>query len=470
MATEVGRAVANRSEEYASPLRLVKSGGPGRGLNRAVVEEISWSKGEPEWLRRKRLESLAAFESMPMPTWGPDLSGLDFDQIQFYAPPGSARAQRWEDVPEDVRRVYDQLGIPEAEQKFLAGVVAVRDQEPVYEHLKRHFAEQGILFTSMDTAVTEYPELVQEYFMKRNVPVHDNKFAALHGAVWSGGSFVYVPQGVKVGVPVQAYFRIEGQRAGTFEHTLIIAEPDSEVHYIEGCTAQQHSTSKLHSAVVEVFAKDHSRIRYTTVQNWSKDVYNLNTKRALVLGEEATMEWVGGSLGSGVTMLYPASILLGRRSRADHLNISVAGRDQRKDTGAKVIHAAPQTSSRVVSKSISADGGWTTYRGLVRVTPAAVGAKVNVRCDALILDDQSRSDTWPDMQLRQSDVTVEHEAAVGRISEEQVFYLMSRGIKESEARTLIVNGFIEPVAKELPLEYAVELNRLIQMEIAGDVG
>ncbi len=455
---------------FATPLRLLPRGQVKRGLTREVVEEISWRKNEPEWMRGRRLEAYEVFERMPMPTWGPDLSGLNLSEIVFYTPPAAVRARRWEDVPADIRRVYDKIGIPQAEQKFLAGVVAVRDQEPVYENLKRQFAALGIIFTSMDTAVAEYPDLVQEYFMKRNVPIHDNKFAALHGAVWSGGSFLYVPAGVKLDMPLQAYFRIEGAQAGTFEHTLIIAEPDSQIHYVEGCTAQQYSLNALHAAVVEVFVKDRARARYTTVQNWSKDVYNLNTKRALVLGEEATMEWVGGSLGSGVTMLYPSSYLLGRGSHADHLNISVAGHGQRKDTGAKVVHVAPRTTSRVVAKSISMDGGWTSYRGLVRVTPAAVGAKVNVRCDALMLDDRSRSDTWPDMQVNQSDVTVEHEATVGRISEEQLLYLMSRGIKEADARAMIVNGFIEPVTKELPMEYAVELNRLIQLEVSGDVG
>jgi len=471
MAAEIEANGTRRSTaELATPLPRLGRGRARRGLTREVVEEISWRKSEPAWMREKRLEAFAAFERLPLPTWGADLSALNLDEIVFYRPPEAERAHRWEDVPEEIRRVYDKIGIPEAEQKYLAGVVAVRDQEAIYESLKRQFAQMGIIFVSMDTAVAEYPDLVREHFMKRNVPVHDNKFAALHGAVWSGGSFLYVPAGVKVPMPLQAYFRIEGAQAGTFEHTLIIAEPDSQVHYVEGCTAQQYSLNALHSAVVEVFVKDRARARYTTVQNWSKDVYNLNTKRALVGGEDATMEWVGGSLGSGVTMLYPASVLTGRGAHADHLNISVAARGQRKDTGAKVIHAAPYTTSRVVSKSISMDGGWSSYRGLVKVTPAAVGAKVNVRCDALLIDDRSRSDTWPDMQINQADVTVEHEATVGRIGEEQMLYLMSRGIKEADARAMIVNGFIEPVTKELPMEYAVELNRLIQLEISGDVG
>ncbi len=454
--------------EMAMPLRLIHK--PERGLSRELVEEISYRKGEPDWMRQLRLESLAAFEARQMPTWGPDLSGLHLDEITYYAAPGAKRATRWEDVPGDIKRIYDGIGIPEAEQKYLAGVVAVFDQEAVYENLKQRFADMGIIFTSTDTALKEYPDLVKEYFMTRCVPPHDNKFAALHGAVWSGGSFVYVPAGVKVDIPLQAYFRMEARAEGTFEHTIIIAEPGSEVHYVEGCTAQQYSASSLHAAVVEIFVKDGARVRYTTVQNWSRDVYNLNTKRSLVLGEGATQEWVGGSVGSGVTMLYPASVLLGKGSRADHLNIAVAGRGQHKDTGAKLIHAAPYTTSRVVSKSVSKDGGWSAYRGLVRVNPDAVGAKVSVRCDALLMDDHSRSDTWPDMQILQSDATVEHEATAGRVGEEQLFYLMSRGLSESEALSMIVNGFIEPVAKELPMEFAVELNRLIQLEMNGSLG
>lgn len=441
-----------------------------KGLSRRVVEEISWQKDEPDWMRQRRLRAYEIFEKKPLPTWGPDLSGLNFDEITFYVRAEDLKTRRWEDVPEDIRRTYERIGIPEAERKFLAGVVAQYESENFYENLKKDFEAKGIIFCGTDTAVQKYPDLVKEYFMTRCVPPSDNKFAALHGAVWSGGSFVYVTEGVHVDIPLQAYFRMNSEQFGQFEHTLIIVERGASVSYIEGCTAPLYSTSSLHSAVVEIFVKEGARARYTTVQNWAKNVYNLNTKRSLVLGEGATMEWVGGSMGSGVTMLYPCSILRGKGSRADHLNIAFAGRGQHKDTGAKVIHVAPYTTSTIVSKSISKDGGWTGYRGLVRIHEGAVGAKVNVRCDALLLDEISRSDTLPYMQIHQNKVSIGHEATVGRVSDEQLFYLMSRGLTESEAMAMIVSGFIEPVTKELPMEYAVELNRLIQLEMEGSVG
>jgi Fe-S cluster assembly protein SufB len=368
-----------------------------------------------------------------------------------------------------MKKTYEDLGIPEAEREHLAGVVGTWRQEPVYENLKKEYADLGILFTSMDTAVTEYPELVQEYFMKKCVPPQDNKFSALHGAVWSGGSFLYVPKGVKVDLPLQAYFRMEGANEGTFEHTLIIADEGSEVNYIEGCTAQTYSVNSMHSAVVEIFVKEGAKARYTTVQNWSKDVFNLNTKRAIVEAH-GTVEWVGGSMGAKKVMLYPGSFLMGEYARADHLNVGVASGNVWKDTGAKVLHLAPNTTSNILAKSISKDGGIMGYRGLVRMGHNSQGSKAHVQCDGLMMDDRSRSDTWPDIQIQNPHVTVAHEAVVGKISDEQLFYLQSRGLTEEEAAAMIVNGFIEPVTKELPMEYAVELNRLIQLEMVDSIG
>jgi len=368
-----------------------------------------------------------------------------------------------------MKKTYEDLGIPQAEREHLAGVVGVWRQEPVYEGLKKEFADLGILFCSMDTAIQEYPELVEPYFMTKCVPPQDNKFSALHGAIWSGGSFLYVPKDVKVDLPLQAYFRMEGAGEGTFEHTLIIADEGSDVNYIEGCTAQTYAVNSMHSAVVEIFVKEGAKARYTTVQNWSKDVYNLNTKRAVV-DANGTVEWVGGSMGAKVVMLYPGSFLLGEGARADHLNVGVASGDVWKDTGAKVMHLAPNTTSNILAKSISKDGGIMGYRGLVRMGHNSQGSKSHVQCDGLMMDDRSRSDTWPDIQIQNPHVTVAHEAVVGKISDEQMFYLQSRGLSEEEAAAMIVNGFIEPVTKELPMEYAVELNRLIQLEMVGSIG
>jgi len=420
-------------------------------------------------MAEKRLRALEIFERKPVPTWGPDLSGLNLDDLVLYSPPTAGRFNSWDDVPAEMKQTYEDLGIPKAEREHLAGVVGVWRQEPVYEGLKEEYAKQGILFCSMDTAITEYPELVQKYFMNKCVPPQDNKFSALHGAVWSGGAFCYIPKGVKCDLPLQSYFRMEGAGEGTFEHTLIIADEGSEVNYIEGCTAQTYSVNSMHSAVVEIFVHEGAKARYTTVQNWSKDVYNLNTKRAVV-DAEGTVEWVGGSMGAKYVMLYPGSYLMGEGARADHLNVGVAGKGVHKDTGAKVVHLAPNTTSNIFAKSISKDGGRAGYRGLLQVDKSARGAKSKVVCDALILDEESRSDTYPYMKIDENEVDIGHEATVSKIGEEQLFYLMSRGLSEPEASALIVSGFVEPITKELPLEYAVEMNRLIQLQMEGSVG
>src|SRR6476469_1817011 len=440
-----------------------------RGISREVIQELSKIKDEPQWMRDLRLKSYDIFERKPIPTWGVDLSGLNLDELVLYSPPEAGRFNSWDEVPAEMKQTYEDLGIPQAEREHLAGVVGVWRQEPVYEGLKEEYAKLGILFCSMDTAITQYPELVQKYFMNKCVPPQDNKFSALHGAVWSGGSFLYVPKGVKVDLPLQAYFRMEGAGEGTFEHTLIIADEGSDVNYIEGCTAQTYSVNSMHSAVVEIFVQEGAKARYTTVQNWSKDVYNLNTKRAVV-DANGTVEWVGGSMGAKYVMLYPGSFLMGEGARADHLNVGVAGKGVWKDTGAKVVHNAPNTTSNILAKSISKDGGIMGYRGLVRMGKNSQGSKSRVQCDGLMMDDLSRSDTWPDIQIQNPYVTVAHEAVVGKISDEQLFYLRSRGLTEDEAAGMIVNGFIEPVTKELPMEYAVELNRLIQLELEGSVG
>lgn len=439
-----------------------------KGLTREIVEEISRQKGEPDWMRKKRLDAFAIFESKPMPEWGVDLSGLRFDDITFYLRSDQEQFRSWEEVPEDIRNVYNLLKIPEAEQKWLAGFVGQYESEGFYAKLKEEWEARGVIFCDTDTAVARYPDLVKKYFMTRCVPIGDHKFAALHGAVWSGGSFVYVPAGVKVTMPLQTYFRMNAKNSGQFEHTLIIAEEGSSVHYIESCTAPRYSADSLHSAVVEIFVHKNASVRYTTIQNWSKDVYNLNTKRAVVY-EGGTVEWVGGSMGSKRTMLYPCSMLMGRGARAEHINIAVAGRGQWKDTGAKVMLMAPDTSANIISKSISMDGGRSSYRGLVKVNPGAKRAKVFVRCDALMTSD-SQSDTYPYMELYENDAAVAHEASCGRISDEQLFYLRSRGLAEKEAVAMIVRGFIEPITSKLPMDYAVELNRLIEMEMEGAIG
>ena len=442
--------------------------GATRGVSEELVRKISADKEEPEWLLEHRLEALKIFLEKPLPKWGADISSLDLDDIIYYASAGAEETDNWDEVPEDIRRVYDRLGIPEAERKMLAGVGAQYESDMVYHSLKAKWEDLGVIFLDMDKAVQEHPKLVQEYFMKC-VPNTDHKFAALHGAVWSGGTFLYVPEGVTVEEPLQAYFRMNAKNMGQFEHTLIIAEAGSNVHYIEGCSAPKYGSQALHAGCVEIFVKEGAKARYSSVENWSRDTYNLNTKRAIVQ-KDATMEWIGGNMGSGVTMLYPCSVLVGEGARCDHLALAFANKDQWQDTGAKVIHQAPHTSSNVVSKSISKEGGVSVYRGLLKIAPKAHDCIASVECDALLLDEESRTDTIPDIQIRNNDVTVAHEATVGKLSEEDVFYLTSRGIAEEEAKAMIVNGFIEPIVRQLPLEYAVEMNRLIELEMEGSVG
>ena len=438
------------------------------GLTREVVEKISELKGEPRWMLEKRLKALEIFHQKPLPNWGPDISNLDLSKITYYGAPDTKETNAWSNVPEDIRKTFEALGIPDAE-KHLAGVGAQYESEMVYHNLAEEWKKMGIIFENFDVAVQKYPELVKKYFMNKNVPPTDHKFAALHGAVFSGGTFLYVPEGVKVPQAMQAYFRMNAGGFGQFEHTLIVVEKNAQVHYIEGCSAPQWGVNNLHAGCVEVFVGEGARARYSSVENWSRNTYNLNTKRAIV-EKDGFMEWVGGNLGSGVTMLYPCSILKGEGARADHIGIAFAGRGQNQDTGAKVIHLAPRTSCNIQSKSIAVDGGITTYRGLVKVSPNAKDTTVNVNCDALLLDDKSKNFTVPDMQIGNNRVSIAHEATVGKVSAEQIFYLMSRGLSEEEATVMIVNGFIEPITKELPLEYAVELNRLIEMEMVGSIG
>ncbi len=442
--------------------------GLSKGVSEALVRQISSDKHEPEWMLEHRLASLKLFHELPMPTWGADLSELDLDDIIYYARSGAKETDSWDEVPADIRRVYDRLGIPEAERRMLAGVGAQYESEMVYHKLKKEWEELGVIFLDMDDALQQHEALVKEYFMKC-VPPSDHKFAALHGAVWSGGTFLYVPKGVHVREPLQAYFRMNAKNMGQFEHTLIIVESEANVHYIEGCSAPKYGSQGLHAGLVEVFVKPGAKARYSSVENWSRDTYNLNTKRAIV-ERDATMEWVGGNMGSGVTMLYPCSILVGEGARCDHLAIAFANKNQWQDTGAKVMHMAPHTSSRVVSKSISKEGGTAVYRGLLKVAPHAHDCTANVECDALLLDEFSRTETIPNMQIKNNDVTIAHEATVGKLSAEDVFYLTSRGLTLEEAKAMIVSGFIEPIVKELPLEYAVEMNRLIEMEMEGSVG
>src|ERR1700737_3443069 len=439
-----------------------------RGLSEEVVKEISWMKQEPEWMTKLRLRSLGIFRKKPMPTWGADLSVIDFENIFYYLKASDKQGKSWDEVPDDIKRTFDRLGIPEAERKFLAGVGAQYESEVVYHSLREDLEKQGVIFLDMDSALREHPDIVKQYF-GTVIPPNDNKFAALNSAVWSGGSFVYVPEGVRVEIPLQAYFRINAENMGQFEWTLIIAEPGSFVHYIEGCTAPIYTSDSLHSAVVDLIAMEGARIRYPTIQNWSNNVYNLVTKRAIAQ-KNATVEWVDGNLGSKVTMKYPSVYLMGEGAKGDVLSIAFAGPGQHQDAGAKMIHAAPNTTSTVVSKSVSKGGGRTSYRGLVKVYPGMKGAKSSVRCDALLMDEDSRSDTYPYMEIDDDQVQIGHEATVSKIGDEQLFYLQARGIPEEEAMAMIVNGFIEPFTKELPMEYAVELNRLIQLQMEGSVG
>jgi Fe-S cluster assembly protein SufB len=439
-----------------------------RGLDHDVVRQMSLLKGEPEWMTNFRLKALDIFLKKPMPTWGADLSGIDFDDIYYYIKPSEKSARSWDDVSPDVKRTFDRLGIPEAEQKFLSGVGAQYESEMVYHSVRKDLEEKGVIFLSTDDGLKQYPDLFKQYF-GTIIPATDNKFAALNSAVWSGGSFIYVPKGVKVEMPLQAYFRINAQSMGQFERTLIIVDEGAYVHYVEGCTAPTYSEDSLHSAVVEIIVKKGARCRYTTIQNWSTNVYNLVTKRAAAY-EGATMEWVDGNLGSKVTMKYPAIYLMESNAHGEVLSIAFAGRGQQLDAGGKVVHGAPRTTSKIISKSISKDGGRASYRGLLKVYKGAEGAKSSVVCDALLIDDQSRSDTYPVIEIDEDDVTIGHEASVSKVGEEQLFYLMSRGIPEDQAEGLVVAGFIEPLVKELPMEYAIELNRLVQLQMEGSIG
>ncbi len=440
-----------------------------RGLSEEVVRQISGYKEEPEWMLEKRLEGLRHFRERPMPSWGGDLSHIDFEQIIYYVRPSDRSETTWDEVPDDIKNTFDRLGIPEAERKSLIGGVGAQyDSEVVYHSLRKQWEDQGVLFLSPEEALRDHEALVREYF-GTIIPHNDNKFAALNTAVWSGGSFIYVPPGVKIDFPLQAYFRINTQNMGQFERTLIIVDEGASVHYVEGCTAPTYSSDSLHSAVVEIIVKRRGRCRYTTIQNWSNNVYNLVTKRAMAYGD-ALMEWIDGNLGSKLTMKYPAVYLMEPGARGETLSIAFAGSGQHQDAGAKMVHCAPRTSSRIVSKSISKNGGRSSYRGLVKVQDGAVDCKSNVVCDALILDPQSRSDTYPYIEVEEDDVAIEHEASVSKIAEEQLLYLMSRGLTEAEASAMIVTGFIEPLVKELPMEYAVELNRLIELQMEGSVG
>lgn len=439
-----------------------------KGLDADVVKSISAMKQEPEWMTKFRLQAYEIFLKKPMPNWGADLSKINFNEIYYYAKSTEKQVNSWDDLPSEIKETYDRIGIPEAEKKYLAGVSAQYESEVVYESINKELDRLGVIFCDMDTALKKYPDLVKEYF-GRLIPAADNKFAALNSAVWSGGSFVYVPKNVKVTLPLQAYFRINSEKFGQFERTLIIGDEGSSVHYVEGCTAPIYTTDSLHSAVVEIFVKKNARVRYTTVQNWSKNVYNLVTKRARA-EEYAFMEWVDCNIGSQVTMKYPSVYLMGEGARGEVLSIAFAGKRQVQDAGAKMLHFAPRTSSRIVSKSISKDGGRTSYRGLIQVYPGAKDSSVYVSCDALLLDKASRSDTYPYMKIKENDVSIQHEATVEKLGEEKLFYLMSRGLTKVDAEGLLVNGFIEPVSREIPLEYSIELNRLINLEMEGSVG
>ncbi len=463
--TDIAQVEINKYDFHTEERYVYKAR---KGLDEQIVNQISDLKGEPDWMRRFRLEALKIFQSKPMPRWGGKLDEIDFQDIYYYIKPADRQGRTWEEVPEEIKRTFDRLGIPEAEKKYLAGVKAQYESEVVYGSLREELAKQGVIFLDTDTALKEHPELFRQYF-GTIVPPTDNKFAALNSAVWSGGSFIYVPPGVKVEYPLQAYFRINAENMGQFERTLIIVDEGAYVHYVEGCTAPMYSSESLHSAVVEIIVKRGARCRYTTIQNWANNIYNLVTKRAVAY-QDATMEWIDGNLGSRLTMKYPAVYMLEPGARGEILSIAFASRGQHQDAGAKVVHCAPHTSSRIVSKSISKNGGRSSYRGLVRVQRGAHHAKSNVVCDALILDPQSRSDTYPYIEIEEDDVLIGHEASVSRIGEEQLFYLMSRGLSEAEASAMIVNGFIEPLVRELPMEYAVEMNRLIQLQMEGSVG
>ena len=440
-----------------------------RGLSEEVVRNISALKNEPEWMLNLRLKALRLFKKKPLPLWGSDLSGIDFDNIKYFVRSTEKQAESWEDLPADIKNTYDRLGIPEAEkQRLIAGVAAQYESEVVYHKIREDLEAKGVIFVDTDTGLREYPEIFKEYFSSV-IPVGDNKFASLNSAAWSGGSFVYVPPGVHVEIPLQAYFRINTENMGQFERTLIIVDEGSYVHYVEGCTAPIYTSDSLHSAVVEIIVKKNARCRYTTIQNWSNNVYNLVTKRAVAY-EGATMEWVDGNIGSKVTMKYPAVYLMGEHAKGETLSVAFAGEGQHQDAGAKMVHLAPRTSSTIVSKSVARGGGRTSYRGLVKIEEGAAGSASTVKCDALLVDTISRSDTYPYVDVREDDVSMGHEATVSKVSESQLFYLMSRGLNEEEAMAMIVRGFVEPIARELPMEYALELNRLIELQMEGAVG
>ena len=441
----------------------------GKGLTEEIVRKISEKKNEPQWMLEYRLKALEVFNSKPVPTWGPDLSDLDINDIVHYLEPDAKiMSDNWDDVPDYIKSTFDRLGIPEAERQSLAGVGAQYDSEVVYHSVHKELTEQGVIYTDIETAIKEHEDLVKQYFMKV-ITMHDHKFSALHGAVWSGGSFVYVPKGVKVNMPLQSYFRLNAAEAGQFEHTLIIVEEGADLHFIEGCSAPKYKKNVLHAGAVELIVKKGARMRYSTIENWSRNMYNLNTKRAIV-EEDGVMEWVSGSFGSRVSMLYPMTILKGERSRCEFTGVTFASSGQYLDTGCKIVHAAPNTSSTVHSKSISKNGGTSFYRGLLKVNSNAVGSKATVECESLMLDNESRSDTIPIIEINNDSVDIGHEAKIGRISDEAIFYLMSRGISKDEAKAMIVRGFVEPISKELPLEYAVELNKLIELELEGTIG
>lgn len=440
----------------------------GKGLDENVVRQISDMKGEPEWMLKYRLRALKHYEKRPIPTWGPDLSDLDLDDLYYYVKPTDKEGKSWDEIPDTIKTTFDRLGIPEAEQKFLAGVGAQYESEMVYHSIHEQLEEQGVIFKSIENGLREHPELFREYFGKV-IPYSDNKFAALNSAVWSGGSFVYIPPGLKVDLPLQAYFRLNAANIGQFERTLIIADEGAQVHYVEGCTAPQYTTDSFHSGVIEIMVKEGARVRYTTIQNWSDNVYNLVTQRARVEAR-GTMEWVDANLGSKITMKYPSCMLMGEGAHGEILSIAFSGKGQHHDTGGKVIHLAPDTTSKIISKSISKDSGRASYRGLMRVNKGNKNVRSNVVCDALLLDDHSRSDTYPYIEIDEQDVNIGHEASVSKVEEEQLFYLMSRGLSEEEAISMVVAGFIEPLVKELPMEYAIEMNRLIQLQMEGSIG
>jgi Fe-S cluster assembly protein SufB len=439
-----------------------------KGLDEEIVRQISAKKEEPQWMLDFRLKAFKHFEERPMPTWGGDLSKMNLDEIYFYSKPAGAEGKSWDEVPADIKKTFERLGIPEAEQKFLAGVGAQYESEMVYHNIQQHLAEKGVIFKSIEHGLRDHPDLFREYFGKI-IPIEDNKFAALNSAVWSGGSFVYIPKGVKVEMPLQAYFRVNQADQGQFERTLIIADEGSEAHYVEGCTAPIYTTDSFHSGVIEIIVKKGARFRYTTIQNWSSNMYNLVTQRAHVYGD-AKMEWVDANLGSKLTMKYPSCYLLEPGAHGEILSMAFASKKQHQDTGGKAIHFAPNTTSKITSKSVSKSGGRASYRGLLKMHPGAEGSKSNVVCDALLLDETSRSDTYPYIEIDAEDVTVGHEASVSKVGEEQLFYLMSRGMSEAEAASMVVSGFIEPLVKELPMEYAIEMNRLIQLQMEGSIG